>query len=192
MAKELDKLCLGVITGPHGIRGQVKVKSFTENPKQMTAYGPLTDASGKKVYTLSVTGTAKGLLIAKIDEVKDRNEAELLKGTELFVAKDKLPETDDDEFYHADLVGLKALEEDGEEFGVVTGLFDFGAGDILEIRRWDGKSVMLPFTMEVVPTIDLDAGHILVIPPLEVSERDEEGGQKAGDDLNGGAEETDG
>ena len=141
---------------------------------------------------MSVTGTAKGLLIAKIDEVKDRNEAELLKGTELFVAKDKLPEAGDDEFYHADLVGLKALEEDGEEFGVVTALFDFGAGDILEIRRWDGKSVMLPFTMEVVPTIDLDAGHILVIPPLEVSEQDEEGGNKTGENMNGGEEETDG
>ncbi len=192
MAKDTDRLCLGVITGAHGIRGQVKVKSFTENPKQMTKYGPLTDVSGKHVYTLSVSGQAKGLLIVNIGEVKDRNEAELLKGTELFIARDNLPKPNDDEFYHADLIGLKALEEDGEEYGVVKGLFDFGAGDIMEVQRWDGKSVMLPFTLEVVPTVNVEAGHIIVIPPIEVSERDEEGGGFEGDgDMLSGSEDTD-
>ena len=172
MTNDVEKLCLGVITGAHGIRGAVKVKSFTEDPAQLTSYGALSDEAGKEVFNLSIIGQAKGQLIAKIAEVKDRNKAETLKGTELFIARDKLPEADDDEFYHADLVGLKALEEDGEEYGVVKALFNFGAGDILEIHRYDGKSVMLPFSMDVVPTIDIDAGHLIVIPPVEVSERD--------------------
>lgn len=173
MTKETEKLCLGVITGAHGIRGAVKVKSFTESPDALTAYGPLSDVTGKERFNLSVIGQAKGQLIVKIDEVKDRNKAEMLKGCELFIDRANLPEAADDEFYHADLVGLKALDEAGDLFGIVKAVFDFGAGDILELQRYDGKSVMMPFTSDVVPTIDLKAGHLVIVPPLEVSERDE-------------------
>lgn len=182
MKNSNEKLCLGVITGAHGIRGAVKVKSFTQDPAQLTQYGPLSNEAEDIVYDLNVIGNAKGQLIIKIKGITNRNQAEDLKGTELFINRSKLPEADEDEFYHADLVGLKALDEDGDLYGVVKALFDFGAGDILEIQRYDGKSVMHPFTIEVVPTIDIEAGHIVVIPPSEVSERDKDNEDSAIDD----------
>lgn len=172
MTRPDEKLCLGVITGAHGIRGAVKVKSFTQDPVELTNYGALSDTNGNQVYDLSIIGQAKGLLIVKIAGITNRNQAEDLKGTELFIQRETLPEAENGEFYHADLVGLKALDQDGDLYGIVKALFDFGAGDILEIQRYDGKSVMYPFTLAVVPDININEGFLTIIPPAEVSERD--------------------
>ena len=119
------RLCLGVIVGAHGLRGQVKVKSFTEDPADLAAYGPLSDVTGSRTFTLSLVGRAKGTLLASIVGVTERNAAEALRGTELFVAREALPDTEDEEvYYHADLIGLTAEDESGMR----------GAADILLAR----------------------------------------------------------
>lgn len=170
-----NRLCLGVITGAHGIRGQVRVKSFTADPEHLTAYGALSDAKGEHVFKLTVNGQSKGQLIVKIKGVNDRNAAEGLKGQELFIDRDRLPAPDEDEFYHADLIGLSVETIDGEAYGKVKAVHDFGAGDILDIALVGGKAVMLPFTKETVPAIDLTAGKLVVNPPVEtVAKADEE------------------
>lgn len=168
-----DKLvCLGVITGAQGIRGQVRIKSFTQDPAQLTAYGPLSDARGNGSFKVTVTGHAKGQLVAKITGVADRNAAEDLKGRELYIDRDRLPEPDEDEFYHADLIGLAVETTDGTDFGTVKAVHDFGAGDILDITKTDGKGTMLPFNKETVPTVDLANGKIIIDPPVEVIAKD--------------------
>lgn len=157
-------LLLGVIVGARGIRGEVKIKSFTENPEDIAAYGPLKNATGSATYQLKVVALSKGLPVVRIKGISDRNEAEALKGTELYVARDRLPETEDeDEYYHADLVGLAAIFTDGRQFGKILRLHDFGAGDMLEILP-DGKSakaaVLVPFTREMVPEVDIVGGRV--------------------------------
>lgn len=161
-------ICLGVITGVKGIRGEVKIKTFTETPESLTAYGPLYDASGKTVFKVKAVGQAKGQLVARIKGVEDRNKAEALKGTELYVPRDKLPEVDDqDEFYYMDLVGLDVtLQNDGSLFGKVVQVHDFGAGDMLEVRQEGAKStVLFPFTKQMVPVVDVKNGQVVVDPP---------------------------
>ena len=162
-----EPVTLGVIAGVHGVRGLVRVKSFTEDPDDLTAYGPLKDAAGKS-YELEVTGRAKGMLLVRI-------EAEALKGTELLIDRDRLPETDEDEFYHADLVGLRAETVAGELLGQVIAVQNFGAGDLLEIRREGSReTVFVPFGGQTVPEIDLDAGRLLIDPPAGLLEDDPE------------------
>ncbi len=164
-------ICLGVITGAKGIRGEVKIKTFTETPESLTAYGTLYDASGKTAFKVKAVGQAKGQLVARIKDVDDRNKAEALKGTELYVSRDKLPAVDDqDEFYYTDLVGLNVvLKEDGSLFGKVVQVHDFGAGDMLEVSK-DGTSganstVLFPFTEQMVPVVDIKNGQVVVDPP---------------------------
>ena len=128
-----SRICVGVIVGAHGVRGLVRVKSFTEEPADIAAYGPLGDAKCARQYALDVTGSAKGVLLARIDGVADRNAAEALKGTELYIDRDALPQPDEDEFYHTDLIGLPALLADGSAYGTVRALHEFGAGDMIEI-----------------------------------------------------------
>lgn len=162
-------LCVGVITGAHGVRGQVRVKSFTVEPADVAAYGPLRDAAGAERFELELTGSAKGVLLARIEGVGDRDAAEALKGTELYVPRDVLPDVDEDEFYHTDLIGLAAELADGSAFGTVRALHDFGAGDMIEIDLTDGASVVLPFTHAVVPEVDIEAGRVVVVPPQETT-----------------------
>jgi len=159
------RVCLGAITGPHGVRGLVKVKPFTEVPEDIAAYGPVEDEAGTRRLTLRVTGSAKGQVIVAVDGVGDRNAAEALKGQRLYVERAALPEPDDGSFYHADLIGMSVVGPDGAELGTVTALYDFGAGDLLEFRGADGKARMLPFTEAVVPTVDLEARRMVVDPP---------------------------
>ena len=168
MVMTADKLCVGVITGAHGIRGNVRVKSFTADPAQLAAYGVLTDERGKATYRMTVTGQAKGQLIAKIEGIADRDAAEALKGTDLYIDRAMLPEAEDGEFYHADLLGLEVQLADGKVHGTVKAVHDFGSGDLLEITLTSGKTEMLPFTSEVVPTVDLADGRIVVELPDEV------------------------
>ncbi len=168
-----QRLCLGVIVGVHGLKGQVKVKSFTEDPAALASYGPLSDQSGSRSFALSVVGRAKGTLLAAIAGVTDRTQAEALRGTELYVERSALPETEAREvFYHADLIGLVAEDGTGKRLGQVIGLHNHGAGDLIEIapesaEQGAGQSLLLPFTRAVVPLIDLDKGKLVVALPEE-------------------------
>ena len=156
------KICLGAIVGVHGIRGEVKVKSFTEDENNLTAYGLLSDESGNRKFELKIVGHSKELLRAKIKGVDDRNTAETLIGTGLYVERTKLPSTEEDEFYHTDLIGLMAIDPQGNKVGVVNALYNFGAGDLIEIKTIDNRLEMLPFTKAFVPSLNLKDGFIIV------------------------------
>ena len=163
-------LCVGVITGAHGIRGEVKIKTFTEEPDAIAAYGALSTKPGDRTFEITRHRVQKGQVIAALKGVTDRNASEALKGTELYLDRQALPELDDeDEFYHADLIGLEARLEDGSVFGRIVALQDFGAGDVVEIAPAEGGSTkLLPFTRDVVPDINVAEGYIVVSPPEEI------------------------
>lgn len=163
-----DLVLLGIVTAPHGVRGLVKVKSFTEEPSDMVAYGALCDETGRRTFQLEVVGEAKGQLIAQVDGISDRNAAEDLKGQKLYIQRSALPETGEDEFYHADLIGLRTVLADGSEHGRIKAVYDFGAGDLLEVALVSGGTTYLPFTREVAPVVDLASGTVTVMPPKEV------------------------
>jgi 16S rRNA processing protein RimM len=155
---------LGVIIGAQGIRGEVKVKAFTGDPEAIGDYGPLHDANGRS-FRLKVHRLAKGdVVVASIKGVGDRNAAEALKGTELHVARDALPQAEDGEFYYTDLVGLRALTTTGQELGTVSAVHNFGGGDMLEVKTASGRSAMVPFTDDAVPEVDIAGGRVLVEP----------------------------
>lgn len=155
-------MCVGVVVGAHGIKGDVRVKSFTADPDDLVAYGPLADELGQQRFRLTLVGRGKGVVICRLAGVSDRNGAEALKGTRFFLDRAVLPAPAEDEFYHADLIGLPVFFADGEAIGVVSGLYDFGAGDLLEIRRTEGALVMIPFTKDVVPVVDMAARRVVV------------------------------
>lgn len=159
-------VCLGVISGAHGVRGAVRIKTFTAEPEAIAAYGPVTDEAGVRSFKLTLAGTARGQAIARIPGVADRDAAEALRGTRLFIARDVLPKTEsENEFYVSDLVGLPVEKQDGAPLGRVLAVHDFGAGEVLEIGENSATSVMLPFTDAVVPVVDLSAGKLVVEPP---------------------------
>ena len=169
-------ICVGVITGPRGLRGEVRVKSFTARPEDIGAYGPLLDEDGQGALGLRVTGRHKDHLIARVEGVEDRNGAEALKGARLYLRRQALPEPDDEEYYHADLIGLRAERRDGGAPGTVKAVHDFGAGDILEIDDADGNGVMVPFTRQAVPVVDLAAGRLIIDPPPGLLDAAADGG----------------
>jgi 16S rRNA processing protein RimM len=156
---------MGVITGAHGVKGEVRVKSFTAEPAAIAAYGPLEDERGERRLALELAGTVRGMLIARIAGVADRNAAERLKGTRLFLPRAALPRPGAEEYYHADLIGLAAVLKDGSALGRVRAVHAYGAGDSLEIERADGKTVLVPFTDAAVPEIDIAGGRLVVDPP---------------------------
>lgn len=156
-----------MITGSHGIRGCVKVKPFTEDPEAVTAYGPLSDADGRETYALTLLSRLKGQWLARLDGVDDRDAADRMKGRRLYADRDRLPAAGEDEFYYDDLVGLAAVALDGTPLGTVRGVFDFGAGDVLEIVRPGAADLLVAFTREAVPAVDLAAGRLVVDPPAE-------------------------
>jgi 16S rRNA processing protein RimM len=174
-----EKLCVGVIVGAHGVRGDLRVKSFTDDPADLVSYGPLTDAGGARDFKLRILGSARGLLRVRMNGVEDRNAAEALSGVELYVARDRLPEPENDEFYFADLVGLRAERPDGSFYGTVRALHDFGAGDVIEIALAEGGVVVLPFTRAVVPEIDLDSGRVVIVQPDDLGADDAPDGDGA-------------
>ncbi len=162
-----ERVLLGQITGAHGIRGDVIVKTFTADPADIAAYG-LTDAEGGRPLRLKVRRiTSKGL-IAQVIGVRDRNGAESLKGSELWVARDHLPETSEGEFYYVDLIGLAAVDGSGAQFGRIVQVANHGAGDLLEITlEGTGKVELVPFNLEFVPEVDIAGGRVVVAWPLE-------------------------
>lgn len=157
-------VCIGAVAGAHGIRGEVKVKPFTEDPLAVGDYGPVLTSKGLtlELQPLRVQGTA---VVVRIDGVDDRNKAEALRGQRLYVPRAALPEPDEDEFYHADLLGLPVVDGAGNRLGTVATIQDFGAGDMIEVTFDGGGSAFLPFTRDVVPTVDLKAGHLVAVPP---------------------------
>jgi len=160
-------LCVGVIVGAHGVRGAVRIKSFTEQPTDLAAYVPVSDETGTRRHRITILGETKGMVTAKLEGVSDRNAAEALKGVKLWIDRAALPAPEEEEFYYSDLVGLKAELADGTEVGRVKGLFDFGGGDVIEIVGPNG-ALMLPFTRKAVPVVDVAAGRLVVEPPEEV------------------------
>jgi len=160
-----ELICVGVVTGARGIKGDVRIKSFTADPENLSRYRPLSDRSGSRVFEVTVTGQAKGQLIARIAGINDRTAAERLKGIELFVPEDVLPEPEDGEFYISDLIGLRVELEDGSEFGTVSAVENFGAGDVLEISGPVKGGVMVPFTEQVVPVVDLAGARVVIALP---------------------------
>jgi len=158
-------VCLGVVTGPHGVQGAVRIKSFTEEPEDIAHYGPLADDSGRRSFELELIGAAKGVVLAHLSGVEDRDQAEALRGLRLHLPRAALPQTEAEEYYHADLIGLEAVLGDGTPVGRVRAIYDFGAGDTLELTRPCGSPIMVPFTRAVVPTIELAAGRLVLDPP---------------------------
>ena len=158
------KVCIGKIVSVHGIRGEVKVRSYTSNPTDLDKYGDVENQTGNRIFKIKVVGFSKDNLRVKIDGVSDRNTAETLVGTEFYVNRNVFPELGEEEFYQTDLIGLKVyLKSLDEEIGVVVGLSNFGAGEILEIKLNTQKDTeMLPFTKQYVPTINLEEGYIIV------------------------------
>ena len=159
------RICLGIVTGAHGIKGWVRVKSFTADPEAIAAYGPLSDESGARRFEIELVGAQKGVLLARINGVADRNAAERLKGLRLYVRRADLPSPEADEFYEADLIGLDAMREDGTLFGTIRAVNDFGAGASLEIEDPSGKMVLVPFTNAAVPVVDIANRRVVVVPP---------------------------
>jgi 16S rRNA processing protein RimM len=160
-----SRVCVGVITGPHGVRGAVRIKAFTEVPEDIARYGPLEDENGRRSFDVSLCGAAKGLLIARLSGIEDRDQAEPLRGRRLYVPRAALPQTEPGEYYHADLIGLEAVLGDGTPIGRVRAIYDFGSGDTLELARPDAPPLMVPFTRAVVPVVEPEQGRLVLDPP---------------------------
>jgi 16S rRNA processing protein RimM len=143
----------------------VRIKSFTQAPEDIARYGPLTDEAGDRCFELSLVGAVKGVVLARLSGIEDRGQAEALRGLRLHLPRAALPQTEAEEYYHADLIGLEAVLGDGTRVGRVRAIHDFGAGDTLELARPGASPVMVPFTRAVVPSIELAAGRLVLDPP---------------------------
>ena len=163
---------LGHISGPHGIKGEVLIKTYTEQPENIVCYGPLSDERGEGSISLElIRVTSKGV-IARVEGVQDRNGAEALKGRKLCVPRDRLPEPEEDEWYYSDLVGLSVLAPDGTKIGKLVAMHDFGAGDVMELQLKGRKTTdLVAFNKTTVPGIDLASGTVtVVLPAMDGSE----------------------
>lgn len=167
---------LATIGAPHGVRGEVRVRSYAADPLALGGYGPLAAEDGR-TFEVERLRPAKDRLIVKFRGVDDRDGAEALTGTDLYVERSALPAAAEDEFYYADLIGLPAFGGDGEALGTVVAIHDFGAGDILEVRPESGPSLLVPFTKEAVPVVDIAGGRVVVSPPVESEVGPEEGAE---------------
>ena len=164
------KLLMGRIGAAHGIKGEVRIQSFTEDPLAIMDYGPLATNKPGLVIEITDARTTTNVLVARIKGFSDRNAVEKLNGVELFIDRDLLPEIEDeDDYYHADLIGLDARLEDGSSIGEVITVPNFGAGDMLEIRdKARGDTRFIPFTKAAVPEVHIAAGYVVVVPPIEI------------------------
>lgn len=161
-------ICVARIGAAHGVRGAVKLWTFTEDPLAVKHYGPLVTKDGARQFEVTHVREAKDHLVATLKGIATRAEAERLNGVELYVARDKLPATDENEYYHADLIGLAAVNAAGEPLGRVIAIHNFGAGDIIEIAPPNGATMLLPFTHAVVPMVDLEGGRVVIELPDEM------------------------
>jgi 16S rRNA processing protein RimM len=160
-----DRVLLGEIGAAQGLKGEVRLRSYTEEPAAIARYGALLDEAGRSIEILSVRVTPKAL-IARIKGITDRNAAEALARTKLYIPRDRLPARQTDEWYHADLIGLAALSQDGGTVGTVVAVQNFGAGDLLEVKpAQGGATVLVPFTRDTVPEVDVEGGRLTLNPP---------------------------
>jgi len=162
------RVCVARIGAAHGVRGAVRLWAFTEDPLAVTRYGPLTTKDGARQFEVTHAREAKDHLVATLKGIATREDAERLNGLELYIAREKLPDTDDGEYYHADLIGLAAVNAANEPLGRVIAIHNFGAGDIIEIAPPQGATMLLPFTNAVVPTVDLANGRVVIELPAEI------------------------
>ena len=172
-ASDLDLICVGLLGSARGLKGELRVKSFTADPRDIASYGTLTDETGNRAFELKVTGKHKGQLVVRIKGVNAREAAEALNGQKLYVERGRLPETEEDEFYFSDLAGLEAELVDGTPFGQVVQAEDYGGGPFLEVkadRELGHGTVLVPFTKAAVPQVDLKGGKVVIDPPAGLLE----------------------
>jgi 16S rRNA processing protein RimM len=163
-----DRICVGAIAGAFGVKGEVRLKSFCADPEAIASYAPLYTEDGSRSFTVKITRTIPGGLAGRLSGIATKEAADALRGTQLFADRAKLPSLPENEFYHADLIGLKVLDTGGALLGTVRAVHDHGAGDILEVFQPGAKStLLLPFTKAIIPTVDLTAGRIIADPPEE-------------------------
>ncbi|BAQ70567.1 16S rRNA processing protein RimM [Rhodovulum sulfidophilum] len=161
-----DRVCVGAISGAFGVRGEVRLKSFCADPEAIADYAPLYTEDGSRSFELQITRAVKEGFAARMSGIDSKEEADALKGVRLYADRDRLPSLPDDEFYHADLIGLTVVDPGGKVLGTVRAVHDHGAGDLLEIHGPGLTStVLLPFTDACVPTVDLAAGRLIADPP---------------------------
>lgn len=158
-----DQVCVGAVMGAFGVRGEVRLKSFCADPAAIETYGPLTDEAGQS-YTLKITRSVKNGFAVRLSGVATKEAADGLRGTRLYAPRTALPDLSDDEYYHADLIGLTVLDTGGATLGQIKAVHNHGASDLLEIATLTG-SVLLPFTLESVPTVDLSRRSVVADPP---------------------------
>ncbi|MTV17793.1 MULTISPECIES: ribosome maturation factor RimM [Bradyrhizobium] len=161
-------VCVARIGAAHGVRGAVRLWTFTEDPLAVKDYGPLMTKDGTRQFEVTHAREAKDHLVVTLKGVASRDDAERLNGLELYVPRDRLPDTDDGEYYHTDLIGLAAVTTTEQPLGKVIAIHNFGAGDIIEIAPPQGATMLLPFTNAVVPTVDLDGGRVVIDLPTEI------------------------
>ena len=161
-----DQICVGAISGAFGVQGEVRLKSFTADPEAIADYAPLTTEDGSRSFDIQITRAIPQGFAARMTGVRSKEEADALKGTRLYAPRDRLPALPDDEYYHADLIGLAVFDTGGVQLGTVKAVQNHGASDILEVQlTTSSASVLLPFTLAAVPTVDLSAGRIVADPP---------------------------
>ena len=169
MAKDV---LLAAVIGAQGLKGEVKVKTFTETPEALRRYGALHTRAGRTLRITAFRSAKPGEAVIAFEGISDRNAAEALKGIELFVTREALPAADEEEFYHADLIGLEARDGEGRILGKVTNLHNYGASDVIEISRDDGDHVLMAFTKETVPVIQVSEGYIVIAIPEDDEDND--------------------
>ena len=161
-----DLICVGAIAGAFGVRGEVRLKSFCADPSAIADYAPLSTEDGARSFSVTLTRPIKNGFAARLGGIATKEEADALRGLQLFAPRTRLPSLPDDEFYHADLIGLEVFDTGGGALGTVLAVQNHGAGDLLDIRpATGGETVLLPFTLANVPTVDLGAGRIVADPP---------------------------
>ncbi|HEV2652544.1 MAG TPA: ribosome maturation factor RimM [Rhizomicrobium sp.] len=170
MAGQSRDVLLAAVIGAQGLKGEVKVKTFTSAPGSVGAYGPLHSKDGRRFTVTAVRSSKEGEAVVSLADINDRDAAEALKGTELYVPRAALPAADGDEFYHADLIGLRAEDEQDRLIGTVKAIHNYGAGDVIEIDEPGGDSLLLAFTRETVPRIELELGRIVIAIPHEIDD----------------------
>ncbi|MFM7345463.1 MAG: ribosome maturation factor RimM [Tagaea sp.] len=171
------RVLIGAIASAHGVRGEVKIKAFTDKAGDVASYGPVEDESGARRFEIRKTGTARGLVIAKLGGIEDRDAAEALRGMRLYVGREALgkkPKGSKDLWFHADLIGLKAVDTKGAALGVVAAVLNYGAGDILEVKDEAGRTQLYPFTKRVATKVDVAAGAVEIDPPEWVEAKADE------------------
>jgi 16S rRNA processing protein RimM len=165
----VERVCVAQIGAAHGIKGEVKLWAFTADPQSVADYGPLESEDGTLRFEIEAVRPAKGHLVARLSGVRDRDAAERLTHLRLYVPRERLPPPELDEFYHVDLIGLRAQDRDGTELATIVGIHDFGAGDLLELLPLDASStVLMPFTAATVPVVDIAGGRVVIDPPEDL------------------------